>query len=125
MPAIQRSLVGCLLVGAAILGTEGQSNGQRDGRGSAPTEVRGVLKAIDAGKNTITLSMTQRRGEPPVENKTFTLTEDVEVAYGTTGRGRAVYREGKLAELPAGAVLTLTLSADQKSVESILAEAPF
>src|SRR6266481_3584166 len=124
MSAILRTLVGCLLVAAAVIAIEGQSNGQPVGREAARPEVRGMVKAVDVGKNTLTIGLAQRRGEPAVEDQTYTLAKEVEVAHGSGSRGRSVFREGKLADLPAGTTVTLTLSADQKAVESILAEGP-
>jgi RNA polymerase sigma factor (sigma-70 family) len=98
---------------------------QRDGR-TGPSEVRGIIKALDADKRTITLSLRQaRRDESADEEKTFTLAKGVEVGIGTTfNRRGGAYREGKLADLAPGAAAVLQMSADEKAVECILAEGP-
>jgi RNA polymerase sigma factor (sigma-70 family) len=86
--------------------------------------VRGVIKAVDAGKGTITVTVPQsRRGEGDDE-KTFTVGKDAEIAVDD-GRGKSFsLKEAKLAELPAGAVVLLRLSVDSKQVQSLLAEGP-
>ena len=48
----------------------------------------------------------------------------MEVGVGSGGGRRANIHEGKLADLMAGTLVSLALSADQKAVESILAEGP-
>src|SRR5204863_154172 len=52
----------------------------------------------------------------------YRLAPDAEVAID--GGRRGVPRPGQLADLAPGAVVSLTLSADQKAVESVLAEGP-
>jgi len=64
MSAILRTLVGSLLVAAAVIAIEGQSNGQPAGREAARPEVRGVVKAVDVDKNTLTIGLAQ--GKRPV-----------------------------------------------------------
>jgi hypothetical protein len=89
-------------------------------------EVRGVVKSVDVGAGVITVAMGGGRDAPPTE-KTYSLAKNVEVAIGGGGDGRlsgGLFKEGKLADLSEGIVVSLTLTADQKAVESILAEAP-
>jgi len=110
--------------------TQAQERGDR----KAHPETAGTLKSVDtkAGTITIALSEARERGErgAPAKEKTFTLAKNVEVAVASSagsGGGRAgsgVFKEAKLAELGTGIHVVLTLSADQKTVESILAEAP-
>jgi RNA polymerase sigma factor (sigma-70 family) len=96
---------------------------QRDGgRAPARPEVRGIIKSIDTAKNTITLT-TQTRGEDPGE-KTYTLAKNVEVGIGAASRIRGFMKEGKLGDLNPGIMVSLGLSADEKSVEFIMAETP-
>jgi hypothetical protein len=86
--------------------------------------VRGPLKALDAGKNTITVGIQIRKGDPT--DKTFEVSRDAGV-FIHDGRPKdkgTTPAASKLADLPVGAILTLRLSADQKSVGNIQAEGP-
>lgn len=86
--------------------------------------VRGVLKSVDAGKNTLTVSLAGSTREQPIDDKTYTLAHDTEIAVDD-GRGRRFsIKEGKLADIAAGAMLTVRLSLDQKQVVSLQAEGP-
>jgi hypothetical protein len=86
--------------------------------------VRGLLKAVDPEKNTLTVSLPQGRGEQAAADKTYALARDAEVAVDD-GRGRRFsVKEAKLADLAAGALATLWLSADQRQVQAVLAEGP-
>jgi hypothetical protein len=82
-----------------------------------------VFKSADAGTITVLVPAEGRR---ELIEKTFALGKDVEVALvsgGGLARG-GVFKEGKLADLAEGVAVSLTLSADHKAVESILAEGP-
>ena len=72
-------------------------------------QVVGVVKAIDAAKNTITLA--NKRGE-----KSFTVAKNALVSIDG--------KPGKLADLPVEAYATLRLTVDQKTSLSIQAEGP-
>ena len=86
--------------------------------------VRGQLKAVDAGKSTLTVSIAGSTREQPIDDKTYTLAPDAEIAVDD-GRGRRFsIKEGKLADLAAGAAVMLWLSLDQKQVVSLQAEGP-
>jgi RNA polymerase sigma factor (sigma-70 family) len=101
----------------------GERAAQRDGgRTPARPEVRGIIKSIDPAKSTTTLT-TQTRGEDPGE-KSYTLAKNVEVGVGASGRGRGVMKEAKLGDLTPGTMVSMTLTADEKAVEFIAAEAP-
>jgi hypothetical protein len=122
MSARKQGIAGWLLVAAVALGMAERTNGQV--REPQRPEVRGVVKAVDAGAGTITVVVGE--GREPATDKTFSLAKHVEVAIGpgvAIGRG-GLFKEGKLADLAEGVRITLTLSADQKTVESILAEGP-
>src|SRR5262245_8357773 len=96
-----------------------RANAQRDpGRGGA----RGTIKAVDAGKATITVTFGGGRDTPPAE-KTFALAKDVEVCVASSRRP-GLFNETKLADLTVGTVVGLSLSADKKVVEGIVAEEP-
>ena len=121
-----------LLVTAVALGLAGLTFGQERGRLPQRAEVWGMVKSMDAGAGTLTISVPVGGGrearavrEPAPQDKTFPLAKTVEVAIGGDfGRGGGLFKEGKLADLTAGVRVGLTLSADEKTVESILAEEP-
>jgi RNA polymerase sigma factor (sigma-70 family) len=99
---------------------------QRDG--VQRQEVRGLVKSVDVKAATISVTIGGGRGADPVD-KTYALAKDVEVAVGSSGGARfsgatGLLKEGKLADLTEGLGVSLLLSADQKTVESILAEEP-
>ena len=75
----------------------------------------GTVKSVDAGKNTLTLTLFVRKGEPG-EDRTFTVGNDVTVAIDG--------KEAKLADLPVAATASIKLSVDQKNVLGIWAEGP-
>src|SRR5262249_34289877 len=92
--------------------------------------VRGQVKAVDATKKTLTvLGRSGRgesggRGEVALEEKTYTLAADAEVA-GDDGRGqRFSVKEASLADVATGALVTAQLSLDGQSVQTVLAEGP-
>ena len=119
MSKTQSWLAGGLLAVVALLSITERTNAQRDpGRGDA----RGTIAAVDAGKATITVAIGGGRDTAPAE-KTFALAKNVEVCVGNS-RGHGVFTEVKLADLAVGTVVGLTLSADQKVVDSIIAEEP-
>jgi hypothetical protein len=132
-----------LLLAGAALGAANTSLGQERGGPAARHEVSGLLKSVDAAAGTITVTVPGAPGrrdgerrEPATMEKTFSLAKNVEVAVatGAGGPGRierggaggsvAVFKEVKLTELAAGIRVSLTLSADQKIVDSILVEGP-
>jgi RNA polymerase sigma factor (sigma-70 family) len=96
-----------------------------DGRGTAPHEVRGVVKAVDAANGKITVTLAPTRREESEEEKTFTLAKNAEVGIALGNKRRGTYREGKLAELAPGALALLQLTADKSAVECMLADGPF
>src|SRR5437870_4961632 len=120
MSARMCGIASWLLVAAVAVGMADRVHAQR--RESPRNEVRGVVKTADANNITITIMESREN----VMDKTFALAKDVEVAIGSGfGFGRGVFfNEGKLADLVAEVRVTLTLSADQKTVESIVAEEP-
>jgi hypothetical protein len=87
--------------------------------------MQGVVKAIDAGKQTITLTMPATRREEPAVEQTFMLAVGGEVVMEDE-RPRRFFpvREAKLGDVPVGAVVTVKLSPDQASAVSVHAEGP-
>jgi hypothetical protein len=83
--------------------------------------VRGEVKAVDAGKRTITLSTLSREGP---EEKTYAVAEDAEIGVDD-GRGRRFSaREAQLADIAQGSMVTASLSLDAKTVQVLVAEGP-
>jgi len=76
------------------------------------TEVSGVVKTVDAARNTLTLQPGKEAPEP----KTFTLAGDVEVLLADGTGDKLGFGKGKLADLTEGAAVTLRLSGDEKVV---------
>ncbi len=92
--------------------------------------VRGVIKAVDADKKTVTLTLPAQqargRGEeaPPPEEKTYTLGPKTEIGVDD-GQGRLFSLEAvKLVDLPVGALAALKLSANGQQVLTLVAEGP-
>jgi hypothetical protein len=116
---------GWLAVAAMVLAVQTAHTQDRrppDAR-PATTQVQGVVRAVDAGKSSITVT-TGTRGRGAPQEKTFTLAKDAEVLLDNGRGSRFVLKEGKLADVHPGAVVTLTLTSDGKRVESLVAEGP-
>lgn len=123
MSAIMRlAAVGFFSI-SAVLGLTAEVAGQV--REPQRPEIRGVIAKVDTASATITVAIGGGR-ETAAEEKTYSLAKNVEVAIGGgfTTRLGGVCAEGKLADLTAGIMVSLALAADQKTVDSILAEEP-
>jgi Cu/Ag efflux protein CusF len=84
----------------------------------------GTVKAVDAGKKQITLTGRAGRGDVGSEEKAFDLASEATVLIDD-GKGRRFsVKEGKLEDVPAGALVALKLAADQKTATTLLAEGP-
>jgi RNA polymerase sigma factor (sigma-70 family) len=85
--------------------------------------IHGVFKAFDAGKNTITASVSTSKTEPPAD-KTFTLSSNVRLSVedGQVKDKTKPVKAPTLADIPANALVTLRLSANREVVGSIRAE---
>ncbi len=83
--------------------------------------ISGILKAVDAGKNTITVTVTVGKGEP-TEERTFAVAKDarIKIDAGKSDAGK----DAKLADLPVDALVVAKLSADQKAIVSLSTEGP-
>ena len=106
-----------LLVAALLVGLTPRSSGQF--RDPSRGDVRGVVKSIKDKQ--ITLSIGEGRDAAATE-RSWPLSEDVEVAIGTSRGG--IFKKANTADLLPGTHVGLTLSADQKTVEAIVAESP-
>lgn len=87
------------------------------------TTVSGVVKAVDAAKNTVTITVHVARTEPAVE-KVFELSKDAKVLLNDKQDRRTPPREGKLADLLTGTHAVLELTADGKAAATITARGP-
>jgi hypothetical protein len=85
--------------------------------------VRGVIKDVDVSKNTVTIGHPASRGEQPDE-KTFTITAGTEIGIDDGRGSRLSMKEGKLADLGNGMIVTIALGVDQKQAQSVMAEGP-
>ena len=80
------------------------------------SELTGVVLAVDAGKNTLTLASKQ-----PAQ-QTFPVARDARVFLEDGTGGKLGFQEGKLGDLSEGVLVTLRLSADRKTIVGIWAE---
>jgi RNA polymerase sigma factor (sigma-70 family) len=76
------------------------------------TEVSGVVKAVDASRNTVTI----HPGKEFLEPQTFTVAGNAKVLLDDGTGDKLGFEEGRLADLSEGAPVTLRLSEDQKVV---------
>jgi RNA polymerase sigma factor (sigma-70 family) len=76
------------------------------------TEVSGVVKAVDATRNTVTLHPDKGFLEP----QTFPVAGDVKVFLDDGTGDKLGFQEGRLADLSEGAPVTLRLSQDRRVV---------
>jgi hypothetical protein len=83
------------------------------------TDVSGVVKAVDAPRNTVTL----HSGKESLKPDTFTVAADVKLFLDDGTGDKLGFQEGRLADLSEGALVTLRLSEDRKVVR-IWAEGP-
>jgi hypothetical protein len=86
--------------------------------------LRGVIKGVEAGKSTITVTLSAGRGKQAEEEKTLIVGPNAEIAIDDGRARRFSVKEGKLSDLAAGALVSVKLAVDQKHVESLLAEGP-
>lgn len=87
-------------------------------------QVRGVVKSVDVTAKTLTIELNASRREEAAEAATYVISSDVEIAVDD-GRGRRFsVKEGSLADLAQGAMVSATLSLDRKTLRSVLAEGP-
>lgn len=91
------------------------------GREAPRTQVRGVVKSIDAGNITLAAGF----GRDTAVDRSFAVSPNAEVVVGNPFAGRGgLFQEAKIAEVTTGTTVVLSLSADEKTAESIVAEEP-
>ncbi len=86
--------------------------------------VFGVLKEIDPAKRSMTVTTRSGRGDDAGEERVLSVSRDALVLVDD-GKGRRLsVKEGKLADVPVGAIVMARLSADQGFVMMLKAEGP-
>ncbi|MBI5757096.1 MAG: hypothetical protein HZA46_01110 [Planctomycetales bacterium] len=113
-----------LVAGAAVTLSLSSDQAVVEGIVAEGPQVRGLLKAVDAVKNTISVSLMTATREQTSEDKSYALAPDGEVAVDHRRGRRFSIKEGRVADLAAGAAVMLRLSLDQKQVLDIQAEGP-
>src|SRR5262249_37473804 len=84
----------------------------------------GTVKSVDANKKQITLTTREARRDNAGEEKTFDVAGEAEIVFDD-GRGRLFSaKEGTLADVPAGSVVALRLTPDQRTALIVRAEGP-
>jgi hypothetical protein len=114
MTQVKVAVAVLLMVGVAALAVVALADDEKPVRGEAKKEtptVRGTIKAVDAAKNTITVTV-RFEGEKAAEDHTVTLSPDVKVATVDVPQAR-------LADLKPRMEVVIRLSADEKSVVAI------
>jgi hypothetical protein len=82
----------------------------------------GPIKAVDAGKKTVTLVVRPPRGDDAGEERTLPVAPDAPIVLDD-GKGRRLsLREAKLDDVPVGGFAGVRLSLDQAAVVSLRAE---
>jgi small nuclear ribonucleoprotein (snRNP)-like protein len=83
--------------------------------------VHGILKAVDAGKSTITVTFATKG--VPAEDKTFKVAKDAQIYVDEGTKEKPIKLPViSLADAPIGAHVTLRMSLDQQSVVALRAE---
>jgi len=82
--------------------------------------VSGTVKSVDAGKSTITVTVSITKGEPG-EDRTFNVDPKVSVVIDD-GKPKDKSKPDSLGDVPPGSNVTVRLSLDQKSIVAVRAE---
>ena len=82
MSISNRRVVRCLLVVAAVIGIARPMQSQE--RGPARPEIRGIVKAIDVGGGSITVSFFEGRQATAPTEKSYPISKNVEVVIGNS-----------------------------------------
>ena len=83
--------------------------------------VTGVVKEADATRRTLTITL-QNRGEEGSEDRVLKISRDALITLDDGGGRLLSVKEGKLADVPVGAMITARLAVDQGLVMSLRAE---
>jgi hypothetical protein len=101
----------------------GREDKKPDKTEQGPT-VHGVVQAVDAAKNTITVTVLVDGSGKKTEEQTLTLAADVKVTLQDNLSKDQPPPQGKLADITAGTGVALQLSLDKKMVVAISAHGP-
>jgi RNA polymerase sigma factor (sigma-70 family) len=128
--------LGVLALGGGLLGQrvladkpaearqkDAAADGKADKKEQGPS-FHGTLKAVDADKGTITVSVPTNPGAKHTEDKTWTVARDVKVVLEENSSKDQPPPEGKLADLSPGTNVTIQLAADKTNVIHISAQGP-
>jgi len=92
-------------------------------------QVRGLLKSVDAAKKQVTVTVQSPGGrgqegprEASQDDKTYDVLPTAEVGIDDGRGSRFSLHAAKLADIAAGSMVSLQLSADQKGIEYLIAE---
>jgi RNA polymerase sigma factor (sigma-70 family) len=87
--------------------------------------LQGVVKAVDASKQLLTLTIRPPRGDDGGEEKLVTVAADADILIEDS-RPRRFFpvREGKLAEVPVGAMAIVRLAPEQNAAVTLRVEGP-
>jgi RNA polymerase sigma factor (sigma-70 family) len=86
--------------------------------------VHGVVKAYDAGKNTLTVTVQVHPEKKQTEDKTYEIAKDAKVTLDEALIKGAKPIEGKLADLTEGTLVNLELTPGGKTIAQIVARGP-
>jgi RNA polymerase sigma factor (sigma-70 family) len=96
---------------------------QKEKKEQGPS-VHGTVKAVDAGKNTVTLTMMVTPGKKETEERTYDVASDARITLQDVLSKKETPPTGKLADLLPGTGVNVRLSVDKKSVVEIGAWGP-
>lgn len=83
--------------------------------------VHGILKSVDSTANSVTVAVdTGGKGAAPAD-KTYPIAKDARIAIDDGADKSKAKGSSKLSDIPAGAMVVLKLSGDQKAVGSVFA----
>jgi RNA polymerase sigma factor (sigma-70 family) len=132
-------MVAVLLTVATVLGVSGSlkqpalagkpaavvaaATTQKEKKERGPS-VHGVVKLVEAGKNTIVVTVQKAPGKKETEDQTHTVAADVKVTLQDNLTKKEAPPMGTLADLSEGTEVTLELAVDRKSVVAISARGP-
>lgn len=103
--------------------TDNQEPPAKGKKDQAPT-VHGVVSAIDVNQGAYTITVMSRTQTKQTEQKTFAVAKDVKVMLEEALDKKQPQPEGKLPDITLGTQVTVTLTADQKTITRIAARGP-
>jgi hypothetical protein len=96
---------------------------QKEKKEQGPS-LRGTVKSVDAGKNTITLTVAVDPGKKKTEEKSYEVAADATITLADVLSKKETAPAGKLADLIPGTAVDARLSVNKKSVVAITAFGP-